>query len=59
VDGAGDGEDYSSCVALKTQFTGENYRSCSADCISVNNNRPYEVAVGGTSPIISVYDTRY
>lgn len=51
-------EDFQSCLALKTKFTSPNYRSSSIYCLSVNQCRPHEIAMGGTSPSISIYDTR-
>lgn len=51
-------EDIQSCLALKTKFTSPNYRSSSIYCLSVNQCRPHEIAMGGTSPSISIYDTR-
>jgi hypothetical protein len=48
-------------VTLKTKFskfTNGSTRSTSIYCLSVNAHRPYEVAMGGTSSKVSIYDVR-
>ena len=46
------------CVASKTKFITENYRSSPIYCLGVNNSQPFEIAMAGSSSAVSVYDIR-